>query len=500
MATTANSLPATRTRVALGLALMVVLALATRLPFLGHPAADYDEQLYSLIGQRLLAGELPYTGLWDRKPLGLFAIYAAAHGLLGPGALAYQLVALLACIAGGWLTFRLASRIVPAPGAAFAAALYPPLMAVYGSHSGQSEIFLTPLLAAMVLAVVRARECMELRSARHRYLVAMALGGLALQVKYSALPVCALLGVLALLDLRRRHLGWPGLAATAAAFALLGLAPTLAVAALYAANGSLDGFIFANFISIGQRGGLPLALTLPRQFSDIAPLAALAFAGIIRRRHLPAAPVWTLALGWLVAGVAALFLSSTVYPYYYAALVPAVILVALPLFAGRTGGWLLAAVLGWLLALCNPVHKWSEARAEQATLAEMAPAIPTPACLYVYDGPLVLYRLTGSPLPTRLIYPDHLNNALEAGALPLDPAAEVARILANQPGAIVTSPQPVTLRNHATERLVQQALAKDYHLVGTRPFQQRPLALWLRRMPANICANSISKSSKLRSY
>ena len=63
------------------LALMVV---ATRAIWLGDPAADYDEQLYSLIGLRWLDGALPYADLWDRKPAGLFALFAVAHAIGGP--------------------------------------------------------------------------------------------------------------------------------------------------------------------------------------------------------------------------------------------------------------------------------------------------------------------------------------------------------------------------------------------------------------------------------
>ncbi|MBU6267250.1 MAG: hypothetical protein KGN34_06905 [Sphingomonadales bacterium] len=496
MATTAK--PVRSARVACGLALVVALTLATRLPFWGHPAADYDEQLYSLIARHWLAGELPYVNLWDRKPLGLFAIYAAAHALLGPGVIAYQSAALLASLAGGWLTFRLAARFAPPATAAFAAALYPPLMAIYGSHSGQSEIFLTPLVTAMALLALHARASAETRTALHRHLAAMALGGLALQVKYSALPACLWFGTLALHDLHRRHLPLPRLAASAAAFAALGLAPTLAAAALYAAHGQFDAWLFANFTSIRHRAALPLAITLPRQLTDLAPLAALAAGGLIQRRLGPRRE-WRPVTGWLLAGVAGLFLSTTVYTYYYAALVPAVIVIALPLFATRTGPLLLAGLLAWLTATFNPLTKAADARAEQATLAAMARAIPA-GCLYIHDGPLALHALTGTTPLTRFAYPDHLNNALEARALPVDPAAEVARIMALQPTAVITSAQPVTLPNHASGAVLARALAAGYRHAGAWPFQQRQLDLFTRIMPKTGCANSISKSSNLRPY
>lgn len=107
-------------------------------------------------------------------------------------------------------------------------------------------------------------------------------------------------------------------------------------------------------------------------------------------------------------------------------------------------------------------------------------------------------------MPTRFIYPDHLDNALEARALPVDPAAEVARIMARHPDAVVTAPQSIALRNRASERVLTAALAGGYRIAGTWQFQQRRLELHVRRAPVSTadsaCANSISESSKLTPY
>ena len=72
------------TRSALGpLAVFVVVALVTRAIWFGDPVADFDEQIYSLIGWRMTYGELPFVEVWDRKPFGLFAIFALAFWLFG---------------------------------------------------------------------------------------------------------------------------------------------------------------------------------------------------------------------------------------------------------------------------------------------------------------------------------------------------------------------------------------------------------------------------------
>ena len=101
----------------------LVLALAvvaTRAIWLGDPAADYDEQLYSLIGLRWLDGALPYADLWDRKPAGLFALFAMAHAVGGPSPVAYQVLAMAFTLAGSLSIYELARPLADRWGALLA--------------------------------------------------------------------------------------------------------------------------------------------------------------------------------------------------------------------------------------------------------------------------------------------------------------------------------------------------------------------------------------------
>src|SRR3569833_3787129 len=87
-------------------ALLLLVALAVRCVDFGNPVIHVDEQYYLLVGDRLLRGALPYVDIWDRKPIGLFAIFAAIRLLPGDGVLAYQLVATLFAAATAWLVQR----------------------------------------------------------------------------------------------------------------------------------------------------------------------------------------------------------------------------------------------------------------------------------------------------------------------------------------------------------------------------------------------------------
>ena len=95
-------------------------------------------------------------------------------------------------------------------------------------------------------------------------------------------------------------------------------------------------------------------------------------------------------------------------------------------------------------------------------------AQPRHGCIYVYDGYPALYMLTHSCLPTRWVFPGHLNTSDEASAkaLGVDPVVEVRRILETRPEVIVDDAPAFALGNAATRALVESALARDYALAA----------------------------------
>ena len=77
----------------LAVALLFLAAFLLRMPHFGDPLYQIDEQFYLLVGDRMLHGAIPFVDIWDRKPIGLFLLFAAIRLLPGDGILAYQLVA-----------------------------------------------------------------------------------------------------------------------------------------------------------------------------------------------------------------------------------------------------------------------------------------------------------------------------------------------------------------------------------------------------------------------
>lgn len=465
---------------------MLLVMLVVRGIWFGDPVAGFDEQLYSFIGWRLSHGELPYVSWWDRKPFGLFALFALAHELMGPGPIAYQIMASAFAITGAGFVYALARELADRFTAAIAGALYLILTAAYGSYSGQSEIFFLPIMLGMVWL---------LRDPGHarfgsRALWAMLLGGLALEVKYTVLPQCILLGGWTLWWRWRDHRSLGKLAIDVVTYAGLGVLPTALVGLFYAMDGHFGAFFFANFVSFFDRLGAPQGRWTSSFWVGVAPLELLAFGGLYcawRMRPPSNRRLFTLFVLWCASSLATVVLPGTVYLYYYAALVPSTVLVALPMmnWPGKLKYMpAVALFVGAGILLDLPVRypmSIAEHHAADRLAAAIAPHVGSSSdCLWVYDGPTALYRMSGSCVLTRFVYPDHLNNALETNALGVSQSGEVARILAAKPGVIVTANKPVTVQNLTVQHLVRADLAKHYRKLLTVPMHHRHITAWVR--------------------
>ena len=471
----------------LAAAVLVIVTIATRALWFGDPVADFDEQLYSFIGWRMTHGDLPYVEVWDRKPFGLFAIFAFAHWLLGPGAIAYQVLGCISAFAGALLVYVLAQDLVDRVSAAVAATLYLFLLALYGSYSGQTEEFWTPIMLAMLWLVRDWRR----PDAARRATIAILLGGLALQIKYTVLPQCLFFGAYALYGEWRRGAGPVRLAWRAGWFAFLGVLPTVIVGLLYLWWGHFDEFWFANFISFFERLPASVGRLRPDLFVAILPIVLVMVLGLYAAFRLNPPRDWRmygLFVGWAVASLATVLFPGTVYLYYYAALAAPAALVATPLIDVRARAGVIPAALLIIGAvyLFNFPARYAYAAAEKRSEARLSAAIAPFVgsqrdCLYVFDGPTALYRTTGSCLPSRFVYPDHLNDGLEIHALGIDQTAEIARILAQRPGVIVTAEPAVAVQREANLALIRHAEQTDYQPLITTMVQHREATAWVRK-------------------
>jgi hypothetical protein len=446
---------------------LLAFAFLVRAQTFGNPVLGFDEQFYLLVGDRMLQGALPYVDIFDRKPIGLFLIYAAIRELGGDGFLQYKLVACVCVALTAFLVFRATRPIASGFAACVAACLYILWLNVTGGEGGQAEVFCNlPMLMAAILT------WRGLRTGKQTVVLgcaAMLLVGVAIQIKYTVLVEGVFFGA-ALLWARRRS--GSSLAATAGLWIGCALLPTVLAILVYWRIGALQPFLFANFLSMFGRvhdARWAEAVGLLKLVGTLLPLlvlCALSVRGHVFRRT-PATAFPVLWLGAAILGV--LLFGSFLSPHYaIPVLVPACI-VAAPFFADRKYARITAGLLLTVALIAGQVslarNEWRNGGHVQA-LAVAEAAQPHRGCLYVYDGYPALYMLTHSCLPTRWVFPGHLNTSDEDSikALGVDPVAEVQRILATRPEVIVDDAPAYEFGNADTRALVEAALARDYHI------------------------------------
>ncbi len=457
---------------------LLLFAALVRCQTFGDPFIGYDEQFYLLVGDRMWHhGALPFVDIFDRKPIGLFLIYAAVRALGGDGFLQYQLVALLVVAATALAVARFARRIAPGSAPIVAACLYVVWLNFMECEGGQAPVFYNGVMILAALLTWRA-----IATARQRLglgIAAMLLVGVALQIKYTVVVEGVFFGCALLWASYRDQ--WPRirLLAAAALWAGSALLPTLVALGYYRAIGHADEFLFANFRSIfgrlpdpwpAQLRGLLLILGI------LLPLAALVLASSPGRQSGRVPAVRSYILLWLLAALIGLLLfGNYLNPQSAAPLIAPLVIAGAGFFAqpGRMRRFA-PVFLGLMLVLSQIVIAIAiHAKGNRADARALAVAArPRPGrCIYIYDGQPALYLLTHSCLPTRWAFPGHLNTHDEASprAIGTDPAAEVQRILATRPDAIIDNAPAYDLGNPATHRLVQGMAAQHYHLVLKLP-------------------------------
>jgi hypothetical protein len=450
--------------------LLLIVAAILRVPLFGNPVIHSDEQLYLLIGDRMWQGALPFVDIWDRKPVGLFCLYAAIRLLGGDGIIAYQAVATLFAVATALIVCRIAQRIAGPSQAVGAGVLYLIWLVIYDGAGGQAPVFYNLLVAGAAAVTVRA-------AGTRTHLVrdgtlAMALLGLAIQVKYTVALEGAAFGIAWLWLIRRGGMRWSIVSLVGLWWAFVALSPTLIAWSVYAAWGHSDAFVYANFLSVFQReadgswaervallaGGLVVA----------APLAAIGLLGI-RRTFDRQAPPWVSVSVWVWvwSGVAllAILLVGTYKTFYFLPLVLPLTIAAAPGLDRKNLVILIAG--GVIVAAALTVGRIGR-RGTAVQLEAIVRLIGQrpPGCLFSYGSEPILYHLTDACLATPFVFRSHLGKTHESGALGVDAVGEVQRALATCPGVIVkrTSKDDT---NPATDRLVTAALSRYYTAKGT---------------------------------
>jgi hypothetical protein len=452
---------------------LLLAALILRGITFGNPTLHVDETFYLETADAMLKGATPYVDVWDRKPIGLFLLYAVPAWFGVPaGIWIYQLMALAAVVLTALGIARLAGRAGWETGATRAGLAYLVWLNLFEGQGGQAPVFYNLLvIGAVLLAAPREDDIAQPRRRFAHGLAAMALVGLAIQIKYSVVFEGMFLGLWLMWREWRLGRGRLPIAAMGLAWAATAVLPTALAWGAYQAMAHGEAWVFANFTSILARHPDPMLEQLGNLFK-IALIISMLAAMCILSWRMPkgfgnAQAVRNFMFCWLIAAVLGLLVFGSWFDHYaLPVLVPAAACAAGFLGEHKDGRrWaiplLIFVALGGFVLMAKKFHD----RGTTAEYAALAEAVGKgPGCLYVYSGPSLLYTYSERCRVTRWIFPSHLSRLREAGAIGTEPDPEIRHIFAEARPEIVVMRPPYFGENKPMRALTRAELAKAYGL------------------------------------
>jgi 4-amino-4-deoxy-L-arabinose transferase-like glycosyltransferase len=447
--------------------LYLVVALVTRLPTFLRSVMDWDESLYFLMAQQWRAGHLPYTTLWDNKPLGIYAIFAVFQWVFGNRLFAMRIAAVIFPAITAFLVFKLVQaagtkeRRTADKAALVAGLAYLVCSVSNDGLAANTELFMAAFTCGAAWCAVSATFC-----ANHPTLKGFCTGlllGFAFIVKYVILfeapaVIFALLFVSGTVPKR-------AFSRTCLAGIAGGALPLLLTVLLYLHAGDLRTWADASLLANLRRAGgefSPFSVALMIRILKWLPLdvaALLVISGALRK---PRPNFFMFLALWLLGGTLGIVSAKSFYSHYFLQILPAQC-VSLGLLLLRTPPALralpaTAAIL--LIPIASALITLGLALAPVMTLKDglqfhpdtpeqiaadlaAAPAGVGPK-LYVFDYEPVIYALTNTPLPSRYAYPAFVTTCFLARVAALQPQDELRRILSEPPQFVVVGRGPVT--------------------------------------------------------
>lgn len=494
-----RSVLSTDIKLALALTGFVILF---RAPYIGYPEIHVDEQFYLLVGDRMLHGQLPYIDIWDRKPIGLFLLFAGIRLLGGTGYTEYQIVAACFVLATCWSIFLISRRYSHDLAALAAAVVYAAWLSALGGAGGQSPVFYNCLTAIAGLMVLKSLESPSARL-RHRWGVgSMTICGIILQLKYTSVAEGIFFGLLLLWHERKLGTSFRMLTLRASLMVGIALMPTVLALAYFAAIGGFDIFVYANFISIFDRLSQPdvavQANLRTLSFICIPLLVVLPVALLFMTKSNESKNFKDFLTGWLVSALVGFAMIGNFFDHYALPLLVPICIILPKLFDRKyTGPVIFVALIGWALFVAHlRIMPKVENRAMVRQMADQVELYTNSgATLYIDDAPMILYLETGAHAPWRMMFPFHLTDATERNAVGVDTHAEMRRLIAARPGVVLTASAAFTpLVDKTNRKLLDDAIARDYVIVGEHGRPDRRYRINVRRDLAKSPTNySIGK-------
>lgn len=424
--------------------ILLLAALVFRFPSLGDPNLHVDESFYFMVGQAMHDGAVPYIDIWDRKPFGLFALYWL-FAAFSDHVLAYQIPALLCAAGTAYILTRIARLWMSGWGPTMAGIAYLAMLHPLDGYGGQGPVFYNLLIAGAAWLVIGGWFDFDRARFMRRYLAAMLLCALALTIKQTTMFEAIFFGLAGLWRLHRDGVGAAGIVKTGAAAIAIGLAPTAAVAAWFAAHGWIGEWWQAMFLSNLARQSLGLAVqthNLYAIFRLILVFLGCAALGLVFQRSAPGfARYRGLMLGWLVAAFLGFAVIANAFTHYLLPLLVPLTPLAAIAFGKRLVGPVLfgaTVVVASILGSTFDLGYYRDSRASYEAANEAIKANLEDGRLLVFFGPTLFYETADAMPMSPLVFPNHLYDPLERNVSHLDTYDELDRMVRARPEVIVT--------------------------------------------------------------
>lgn len=447
-------------------ALLLAVAVVLRCDTFGDPNLHGDEVFYHQVGLAMHHGALPYVDVWDRKPFGLFLLFYLITAI-SPAPIAYQIVATLFAAATAWTIGLIARRWVELQGAVLAGVCYLLWLAPLQGFGGQSPVFYNLFITVGALLVLDALPQLGRGERPRRVLAAMVLGGCAITIKTTSFFEAGFLGLLCLSTLYRSGAGTAQTLRSGAVWALIGVAPTAAIALAYWADGHWSEYwhamVTANVAKPSYWPDLRFRALL--MFIVMTPILIPAMLGLVAQ----GGEFRRFVLLWLGAALLGLLALPNFYGHYaLPILVP--LCVAASSCLERPGvGLAMTGLIAALSIWFAPIFQFAHTEQSRLAIDHMSRTIRAHrgnGRLFVYDGPPQLYQITDQQFLTPLVFPTHLSQLTEKDVSHLSALSETKRVLALRPTAVVVPIKPSNEpANMETRNLVLAYVGQNCRLV-----------------------------------
>jgi 4-amino-4-deoxy-L-arabinose transferase-like glycosyltransferase len=311
---------------------LLVWVLILRAPTFLVSAIDWDEGQYALMASQWLNGHPPYTTVLEIKPIGIFAIFAAAMGMLGESMASIRFITIAIVYMTSVVLLLIARRLLRSDVAGVVAAVSYPAFTLGGLQglSSNTELFYIFFNVLGLLFLLVSTSSPDL-TRRNALLYALAAGlsfGVAVQIKYVVAIESAFFVAYFLLARYRSVRYAP---ATMVMLVVGGVLPSIAAIGYLWMQGALELYLAGNFGVYGRylavRNSEDIWTALKHGLQDWVKwswvtVAAIALLRTKTRPEPAAAPVLPFFILWLLVGFAEASLTLRFFKHYYLVTMP----------------------------------------------------------------------------------------------------------------------------------------------------------------------------------